>query len=110
MRHFFLTLDKIVFLFLFFLFNFFPCRNSNNLSIKYQSYPKSRKIDGFEQKICISHDPSYQTKKVVKACELFEKCHGTPKDASGRSKKLKDSVQRLRSINLLLCYEEQRKN
>ena len=30
-------------------------RNSNKLSIKYQSYPKSVKIDEFGEKICISH-------------------------------------------------------
>ena len=31
---------------------YFFTRNLNKLSIKYQSYPKSTKIDAFEQRMC----------------------------------------------------------
>ena len=38
---------------------FFPRTNLNKLIIKYQSYPKSRKIDAFGQEICFCHNPNY---------------------------------------------------
>ena len=38
-------------------------RNLNNLSIKYQSY-QVKKIDAFEQKICICHNSYY--KKITR--------------------------------------------
>ena len=53
MRRLLLTLDTIDILCLVYS-NF--C--SNKLSIKYQSYPKSRKMDAFEQKIFICHNYS----------------------------------------------------
>ena len=31
---------------------FHSCRKLNKPSIKYQSYPKSRKVDAFEQQTC----------------------------------------------------------
>ena len=74
MHRFFLTLDTI-YIYLLFYSNFcakkirlkdlkvflrssdiFSYRNLIKLSIKYQSYQKSRKVDVFEQKICISHN------------------------------------------------------
>ena len=36
---------------------FYLFRNLYKLSIKCQSYPKSRKIDAFEQKICMRYKP-----------------------------------------------------
>ena len=33
-----------------FILPIFSCRNMNKLCIKYQSYPKSTKIDAFQQK------------------------------------------------------------
>ena len=68
MRRFLLTLDMIIILFLVysnfskekifkdhkhtFRFNFYFSGNLNKLSIKYQSDPKSTKMNAFEQNIC----------------------------------------------------------
>ena len=38
-------------------------RNLIKLSIKYQSYTKSKKIYAFEQKLCVCHNLSYNKKK-----------------------------------------------
>ena len=36
--------------------------NLNKLSLKYQSYPKSGKIDEFKQEICICHRNTHNSK------------------------------------------------
>ena len=38
---------------------YFSAINLNKESIKYQSYPKSRKIDAFGQEICFCHNLRY---------------------------------------------------
>ena len=48
--------------------NIFSCRNLNKLSIKYQSYPKSRKIDAFGEETCFCHNPI--DKELMKYCYL----------------------------------------
>ena len=51
------------------VFELYFHRTMNELRIKYQMYPKRRKIDAFEQKISIHHIPihySYQQNPVKK--------------------------------------------
>ena len=58
MRRFLLTLDKIDILCLVKL-------HLNKLSIKYQSYPNSTKIDAFEQIIYMCHNPNENKLKTT---------------------------------------------
>ena len=70
-------------------FIFFLCRNLNKLIIKYQSYPKSRKITHSDKKYAfvttISHvystgcgkPPNYGKHRHKNACSLFSQNHFT---------------------------------